>query len=604
MSSTLKNIYGATPATTRGKSVLLGGDPKGNNFVYTNGSAVFMRNLKNPLLTEMYTEHSHQTTVARYAPSGFYIASGDVSGTVRIWDTTQKEHILKLELRVLGGPILDLQWSDDSKRIIAVGEGKERFGAVFLWDSGSSVGEISGHAKTITSCDFKQTRPYRVATGGEDFQVNWFEGPPFKFKKSFKEHSRFVNCVRFSPDGNKLLTVSSDKTGFFYDGKSGDLVGKLNPDHAHSAGIYACAWSPDSKRVLTASADKTCKIWDAESGNCLTTFNVSPNPQVEDQQVGCLWQGDELISVALSGDIVYLDPSNPNQPKKVVRGHQKFITALAYDHQNNYFYSGSYDSVIVRWDIQGNTEPMVGKGHSNQINRLFVHGNHLVSCAKDDTIRLTPLNSRQYSGDAIAVDSEPLDIAVGRNSNLIVAVLLGGSIVVIRDGKVANKIATKYQPSAVAISVDETVVAVGAKDNSIHLYQVNGTNLTEGTVLSGHRGPISALTFSPDGKYLGSADNNRDIFVFDHRSGELKIQGWCFHTARVNSLAWSPDSLHLVSSSLDSHLYVWSVQEPGKRIQIKDAHRGGANTAFFVDNNTIISAGQDCTVKTWTVNHH
>lgn len=195
-------VYGCTPATTRGKAILLGGDPKGNNFVYTCGSSVVMRNIKDPLKCELYTEHQHQTTVARYAPSGFYMASGgelslcgaivtehsllDVSGTVRIWDTTQKEHILKLELRVLSGPINDLQWSDDSKRIVAVGEGKDRFGAVFLWDSGSSVGEISGPTKPATTCDFKQTRPYRIAVGSEDFQVCWLEGPPFKFKTAFK----------------------------------------------------------------------------------------------------------------------------------------------------------------------------------------------------------------------------------------------------------------------------------------------------------------------------------------------------------------------------------------------------------------------------------
>jgi WD40 repeat protein len=420
-----------------------------------------------------------------------------------------------------------------------------------------------------------------------------------------KEHTRFVNCVRFSPDGNKLLTVASDKTGFFYDGKTGDLVGKLNPDQAHAAGIYAASWSPDSKRVLTASADKTCKVWDAETGNCVATFNVVANPQVEDQQVGCLWQGDELISVALSGDIYYLDLNNPNQPKRVVRGHQKFVTALAHDSQNNHFYSGSYDSLIVRWDFEGNTDAMVGKGHGNQINRMFVQGNNLVSCAKDDSIRITPLNSRAYSADSIVVDSEPLDLAVGRsNGSLIVSVLLGGFAVVIRDGKIQSKLQLKYQPSAVAISVDETVVAIGGKDNLIHLYQLNGVNLTEGPVLSGHRGPLTSLSFSPDGKYLGSADNNRDIFVFDHHSQQLKIQGWCFHTARVNSLAWSPDSLHLVSGSLDSNLFVWSVEEPGKRIQIKDAHRGGVNTVFFINNNTVISAGQDSTVKTWNVAHH
>ena len=52
-----------------------------------------------------------------------------------------------------------------------------------MWDSGTSVGEITGHSKKISSCDFKQSRPFRIATGGDDFQVAYFEGPPFKFNK-------------------------------------------------------------------------------------------------------------------------------------------------------------------------------------------------------------------------------------------------------------------------------------------------------------------------------------------------------------------------------------------------------------------------------------
>ncbi len=34
------------------------------------------RFLQNPLNADIYTEHSKECTVARYAPSGFYIASG------------------------------------------------------------------------------------------------------------------------------------------------------------------------------------------------------------------------------------------------------------------------------------------------------------------------------------------------------------------------------------------------------------------------------------------------------------------------------------------------------------------------------------------------
>ena len=46
----------------------------------------------------------------------FYIASADKSGKVRIWDTVNKEHILKNEFQPISGPIKDLAWSSDNQR--------------------------------------------------------------------------------------------------------------------------------------------------------------------------------------------------------------------------------------------------------------------------------------------------------------------------------------------------------------------------------------------------------------------------------------------------------------------------------------------------------
>ena len=42
-------------------------------------------------------------------------------------------------------------------------------------------------------------------------QVNFYEGPPFKFKGTAKSHERFPNCVRYSPDGEKFFSVGSDQ---------------------------------------------------------------------------------------------------------------------------------------------------------------------------------------------------------------------------------------------------------------------------------------------------------------------------------------------------------------------------------------------------------
>lgn len=65
----------------------------------------------------------------------------------------------------------------------------------------------------------------------------------------FRDHSNFVNCVRFSPDGSKFITVSSDKKGILYDAKTAQKIGELSMEDGHKGSIYAVSWSPDSKQV-------------------------------------------------------------------------------------------------------------------------------------------------------------------------------------------------------------------------------------------------------------------------------------------------------------------------------------------------------------------
>lgn len=72
---------------------------------------------------EVYGEHGYPVTVARYSPNGEWIASADVSGSVRIWGT-HNGFVLKNEFKVLSGRIDDLQWSPDGLRIVACGDGK------------------------------------------------------------------------------------------------------------------------------------------------------------------------------------------------------------------------------------------------------------------------------------------------------------------------------------------------------------------------------------------------------------------------------------------------------------------------------------------------
>jgi len=373
-----------------------------------------------------------------------------------------------------------------------------------------------------------------------------------------------------------------------------------NGEDAHTLGIYACSWSADSKKVLTVSADKTAKIWDAD-GKLLQTFTFEGG--VEQQLLGGLWHGDHLLAVNLNGDIIFLDQNNPAKPLKVLKGHNKIITALAYDTQAKHLYSGSYDGTILQWNLEtGIAVPIAGQGHTNSITQSFVQGKQLVTVSMDDTLRFTPLEPLQYSGQGVKLDSQPQSVAVSAKGNLVAVATLN-SVIVVRAEKIVHTLATKYQPTSVAVSADEGEIAVGAKDNSIHIYKLAGDKLTEGPVLTNHRGFLTALSYSPDGRFLASADQNRDIFVWDKATHALKVEGWVFHNARVTSLAWNPNSKLLVSGALDSHVYVWNVDEPSKHVAIKTAHRGGVNSVLWTDDHTVASTGLDCAVKTWTIKY-
>jgi len=422
------------------------------------------------------------------------------------------------------------------------------------------------------------------------------KAPPSNISFANKEHSRFVNCVRFNEQGTLACSVGLDKKGIFYDGKDGTKKHELSAEGGHSGGIYAASWSADGAKLLTASGDKTSKVWDVETGKCISTHTFGN--EIEDQQLGCIWIGNHLISMSLNGHLNYLDPSNPSKPRLVIKGHNKFITSLAVDRNKGQVYTGDYDAIITAWDIAtGTNQVFEGKGHTNQVNEMHVAGDNLISSAKDDSVRFTSISSKAFGPDRLGLDGEGLSVSTNASGSVVIAAS-NNSVTIIRDKKTVGSVETKYGSKAVALSPDEKEVVVGGGDNHIYVYSLSGNSLTQTKKLEAHRGPLTCIAYSPDGKLIASGDTNREIIVWDSASKATKVTGWVFHSARVNCLAWSPDSTHVISGSLDQNLIVWNVNAPTTRIVIKNSHHGGVNAVAWISNDTAASAGQDCAWRT------
>ena len=288
MSLDLTFIGTPLPNTDRGAPTKVYFHPDGDIVIYPNKTAIIARSLSDPSkIATVYTQHRAKVTVGQFSPNGNYVASGDESGKVRVWAFTHEEHLLKKEVSTVSRGVRDLAWDGEGKRIVASGDGEMK-AIAFSWDSGSELGKMTGMTAPGCAVAFKRERPYHIIVGCEDRTAYFFSGPPFKLTATKREHKNMITSARFSPDGSKFITVGSDKAGHFYDGKTGDVLGKLSgkKKDKHTGTIYAVDFTGDSSTVLTCASDKTCKLWDASSGALINTLKVSALVVVEAAKEG------------------------------------------------------------------------------------------------------------------------------------------------------------------------------------------------------------------------------------------------------------------------------------------------------------------------------
>lgn len=590
-------------STERGAASVVNVHPKEPKIIYCSGKFIVIRSIDNPDDCFVYRGHTFQTTVAKFSPNGFWVCSADVSGKAKIWSYDHPEHLCKLETMVFNGPVLDVDWDFESKKIVAVGEGAGMMAKCFMWDTGNSVGEMVGHNKKIRSVAYKPTRPFRIMTGSEDMRTIFYAGPPFKLDHSNDTHANFVNCVRYSPNGAHCISVSADKKIQFYDGATGLPAGEI--PNAHAGTIYSIAFSPDSKKFLTASADKSVKLWDIAAMTCEQTFTFSTDPQIGDMQVAVAWSSTFMLSVSLNGDINILNMAEPVAPARIIQGHQVSITSMYLDRTTSTLFTGSFDGVIMSRNLSTGSATKIkgsdkrnicGGAHSGKVIGLgMIEGGELVSAGWDDCLRYTNCATLLSSGDQ-ALIGQPCGMA---NGTMIGVATNKGLYIYAGRVQIAALNCLDYEPTCISILDAGQELAVGGNDSKVHVYSIVGNVISTKFVING-RNIISSLSYSPDGLHLAVGDSGRLIEVYERATWAPKINGkWVFHTSRITSLAWSPSGRFVASGSSDENIFIWDFENPNEKIQIPFAHMGGVTGLDWLDNKVLVSIGNDNSIVTW-----
>ncbi|KJH44089.1 WD domain, G-beta repeat protein [Dictyocaulus viviparus] len=376
-----------------------------------------------------------------------------------------------------------------------------------------------------------------------------------------------------------------------FEGTDGKKVGELidqsiKGDIAHSGGVFGLAWSPCGQRIATASGDKTVKIWNANSMTLEKT--IAFGDCVEDQQIGISWSCKALVSLSLAGFLNFMDDSGVIH--KIVHGHNKGITTLAISDCKKWLVTSDFEGNITRWNVTTAQSKRISPSlHKSQIRPGFY-------------MKISIPNIDSLPSTTVKLLSQPVGLACSNHGDITI-VACCKNIFVFQDKKLSMDLSVTFNPTCVAFSGNH--VAVGAQDSKVHVYLLNGTVLSEHTLLP-HTSPITSVSFSPNGEFLVATDSGRKVVPYSVTNNFKNIaeKEWTFHVAKVNCVAWSIDNRHIATGGLDTNIIIWDIQRSGEHpIIIKGAHAmSPVNGLAFLSENELLSVGQDANVKHWKIN--
>jgi RNA polymerase sigma factor (sigma-70 family) len=472
------------------------------------------------------------------------LAGADDSNAIRVWDVDSGKLIR--EFTGLAQPVNRLAVSPDGKHVASVELHIAKRGAssvfqsdnrIHVWDvnsgnevaglldpaGGTSSDSTQGSNDLLYSADGKQLVSVTI-----DGILRVWDAHTAKQQRQYPLGYASVGALAFSPDGQTLAVGGAAIRLFDW------ATGKeKQPRQGHLFQVFGLAVTPDGRTVATG-AEGPIQLWDAATG----------------------------------------------RPLQRLEGHGKNIHTLQMLRDGRTMLSTGSDQIVRFWDLDTGKERQRIDVTNMRWPIAFSHDGAIVACVHDDgSIRLVETatgKERQRVPGSDDPDAPPSGAAFTPDGRSLV--VLTGDVTHVWDlatGKEVRRFtfaeagpalipSPMRQTGRAVTSRDGRFIAYGSPRGSLAIHEVATGKLVRliEQLLPGDR--ANWFGFSPDGRCVAwSVWPQPAIHVLEVASGEerLRLDG---HKGAVTTLSFSEDGRTLVSASEDTTALVWKLWDtPG-----------------------------------------
>ncbi len=403
-----------------------------------------------------------------------------------------------------------------------------------------------------------------------------------------------VNDATFSPNGEIIVTGDQSGQVLILDAKSGKVQKKLNFDVA----VWNVDISPDSESLAVTRDDGIITIIDLNGRKADYELSTIGRPLISAFSPNGIWFASGSSSGGITlwnlkaggaaitgpihrGEVLALEFS-PNSSVLVSGGadnralvtltrsgkllfdinNQDRVEDLAFGPNGSWFVTASDDRSIRVWDTESGEEEalMLQEGFVKAV-KVSPDGRWIATTGEDKTARVwnsatgaemlqIPLKS---SGSALAFSNDGKYLISGSQNGEInvwdISIMTAPVNEIQFRGNTGN---VQFSPSGDWLAAsDENRVWLLDKDQ----YSSLTTSPQENPILE-LDSDIKSLVISPNSEWIGVSTEQGELAIYNVKNRIRRIVG---SSDTAQKLAFSPDSLQLITGSSDGKVQAWDV---------------------------------------------